>query len=238
MTPEEEQQAEEARRFVRANRRLLIEKFANLSTHPSVEHPITVFMAGAPGSGKTELSKRIMEGIIKTPGHTPVRIDADEIREMIPGYTGANSHVFQGASARGVEILYDYALDHDQHVILDGTFALKEKSFSNIERALHRDRSVEMYYIFQDPRVAWDFTKKREAIEHRNVSKEVFVRAFFAAHDNVMAAKKQYADHIQLNVVIKDIRSPADYQAKLNVADIDQLVPWDYDQDKLSKELP
>ena len=237
MTPEEEKQAEEARKWVRANRRVLIAKFADLAVHPSVDEPTSIFMAGAPGSGKTELSKRIVETIIRTPGHNPVRIDADDIREMIPGYTGANSHVFQGASARGVEILYDYALDHDQNVIVDGTFALKEKSFDNIERSLRHNRLVQVYYVFQEPHIAWDFTIKREAIEHRNVSKEVFVRAFFAAHENVMAAKQHFEDKIRLNVVVKDVRDPANYQIELNVVDIDQLVPWAYSHDKLESEL-
>ncbi len=237
MTPDEEKQAEEARRYVRANQRTFIAKFADLAAHGSVEQPISIFMAGSPGAGKTEFSKRLVEALFEQWGDNPVRIDADEIREMIPGYTGDNSHIFQGASARGVEILYDYVLDHQLNAIVDGTFALKEKGISNIERSLGRGRLVEIYYLFQEPEIAWDFTKKREVIEHRKITKEVFVNAFFAAHDNVVAAKKHFWDKIQLNVVLKDVRDASRYQVNFNATDIDQLVPWEYNESTLMQKL-
>ena len=106
MTPEEEKQAEEAKGFIRAHKAFLKQKFAAISTHAKSKHPVSIFMAGSPGAGKTEFSKRLVELVIGEDGSLPVRIDADEIREIIPGYNGSNSNIFQGASARGVEILY------------------------------------------------------------------------------------------------------------------------------------
>jgi len=237
MTPEEVKQAEEAKLYIRANRRLLIQTFANPATHKKTEHPVSIFMAGSPGAGKTELSKRIIEALFQQPGDNPVRIDADEIRAMIDGYTGDNAHVFQGASARGVEILFDNVLQHNMNVILDGTFALKRKGFSNIERSLSHGRLVEIYYIFQEPEIAWDFTKKREVLERRRITKEVFVKAFFAAHENIVEAKARFGDNIKLNVVIKDVRDPSNYQIYLNIASVDKLISWKYSHDKLIQEL-
>jgi len=237
MTPEEVKQAEEAKLYIRANRRLLIQTFANPATHKKTEHPVSIFMAGSPGAGKTELSKRIIEALFQQPGDNPVRIDADEIRAMIDGYTGDNAHVFQGASARGVEILFDNVLQHNMNVILDGTFALKRKGFSKIERSLSHGRLVEIYYIFQEPEIAWDFTKKREVLERRRITKEVFVKAFFAAHENIVEAKARFGDNIKLNVVIKDVRDPSNYQIYLNIASVDKLISWKYSHDKLIQEL-
>ena len=174
-----------------------------------------------------------MEGL----GDNPVRIDADEIRGLIPGYTGDNAHVFQGASVRGVEILFDHVLDKNLNVILDGTFALKEKGFSNIQRSIDHDRQVEIYYLFQEPEVAWDFTKKREVLEHRRITKDVFIKAFFAAHENVIEAKTCFGNQIELNVVIKHVRDPANYQVVLDTSSVDQLILWKYSYDKLNKEL-
>ncbi len=37
-----------------------------------------------------------------------VRIDADEIREIIPQYTGGNSDLVQGAASIGVDILHNH----------------------------------------------------------------------------------------------------------------------------------
>jgi len=61
------------------------------------------------------------------------RIDADEIRSLCPGYTGADAHVFQEAATKGVHILYDYALRKGINIILDGTFAYGN-ALDNIER--------------------------------------------------------------------------------------------------------
>jgi UDP-N-acetylglucosamine kinase len=237
MTPEEEKQAEEAKRYIRANKRLLIQTFADPAAHKKTDRPVSIFMAGSPGAGKTEFSKRIIEALSQWPGDNPVRIDADEIRAMIDSYTGDNAHVFQGASARGVEMLFDHVLARNLNVILDGTFALKEKGFSNIERSLSHGRLVEIYYLFQEPEVAWDFTKKREVLERRRITKEVFVKAFFAAHENVVEAKTRFGDKIRLNVVLKDIRDPSNYQVHFNVASVDKLVPWKYSHDTLTREL-
>lgn len=109
----------EAKKFIRKNKQLLIQKFANEEIYKVDIYPVTVFMAGAPGVGKTEISKRLIE----TFQTKPIRIDADEIREICPGYNGANSHIFQSASTTGVHILYDYVLARKLNVILDATFA-------------------------------------------------------------------------------------------------------------------
>ncbi len=50
-------EAEEAKKFIKKNKKLLIEKFANLDLYKPVVSPVTIFMAGSPGAGKTEFSK-------------------------------------------------------------------------------------------------------------------------------------------------------------------------------------
>ena len=47
-------------------------------------------MAGSPGAGKTEYSKRFVDGVKKDTGASIVRIDGDEIREILPQYNGSN----------------------------------------------------------------------------------------------------------------------------------------------------
>ncbi len=73
---EEEQKA---KKFVKSNVDLLIEKFASLEEYPPSNKPFTLFMAGSPGAGKTEFSKSLVN-IIKQREKAPIiRIDADEI---------------------------------------------------------------------------------------------------------------------------------------------------------------
>ncbi len=84
------------------------------------ESPISIFMAGSPGAGKTEVSKDFLKQL------TPIiRIDADELRNQFKGcgYNGANSHVFQRAATRLVHCLHTAALKKGISFLLDGTFA-------------------------------------------------------------------------------------------------------------------
>lgn len=67
--------SEAAYKWVSRHREDIIKKFASADIYMPDTRPITVFMAGSPGAGKTEISK----SFIKTFEQPPVRIDADEI---------------------------------------------------------------------------------------------------------------------------------------------------------------
>jgi len=56
--------------------------------HPEGE-PISVFMAGSPGAGKTEFSKSLINIIEEARHCNVVRIDTDEVRAQLPG-----THIF------------------------------------------------------------------------------------------------------------------------------------------------
>lgn len=106
--------SEKAKVFIKEHKRFIIDKFASLEKYPPREHPFSMFMAGSPGAGKTEFSKALFESSdflesTEFPIYA-VRIDADEIKDIIPQYNGGNSDVVQGASSLGVEKLYDSVL--------------------------------------------------------------------------------------------------------------------------------
>ncbi|MFA6197595.1 MAG: zeta toxin family protein [Patescibacteria group bacterium] len=215
MNESETLQSESASEWIKAHRGDLIQKFVKDSEHKSDNHPVSFFMAGSPGAGKTEISKRLMARF----DQKPLRVDADEIRAYCPGYTGENAHIFQKAATKGVHILYDYALHKNINIILDGTFAYSG-SLDNIQRSLDHNRKVEIYFIYQDPAQAWGFTKKREAIEHRKVSKEIFIEAFIKSQANVNRAKAQFGKSIVLNLIVKDFENNLEqYQANINNID-------------------
>jgi len=228
---EEEKQAEEAFERIKENHKFVIEKFATSAEIISDTQPISLFMAGSPGAGKTEFSKRLVAHFKQK----PIRIDADEIRAMCHGYTGCNAHVFQKAATKGVNILYDYALKNNLNVILDGTFAYGS-SLENIERSLSRKRTGQIYFIYQDPVQAWEFTKKREEIEHRKVSKEVFIRSFFKSRENTNEAKAHFGNLIELNLIVKDFEKDLE-RLEINIPNIDHYIEKRYTEDELNNIL-
>ncbi|MCW9054417.1 MAG: zeta toxin family protein [Candidatus Pacebacteria bacterium] len=234
MTEEEKKLEDEALEYIKTHKKELIERFCPTEVCHSVSKPVSLFMAGSPGAGKTEVSKGLMKRFIKD---APVRIDADEIRAFCPGYTGDNAHVFQRAANKGVNFLYDHALSNDINCIMDGTFAYGGVE-DNIRRSLKRGRRVEVWFVYQDPRHAWEFTKARELEEARHVSKDVFVRAFFDSRENVKSVKRKLGDAIKINVLIKDYETGTE-KLKLNgsVADIDRLADGRYSVDDLNTLL-
>lgn len=231
MTDEELRQSNEAFQWIKAHHLDLIKKFGYITEYVPDVQPTSLFMAGSPGAGKTEISKRLTVRFKQR----PVRIDADEIRTICPGYTGQNAHIFQKAASEGVHILYEYVLKKNINVILDGTFAYSG-ALGNIKRSLEHKRKVEIFFVYQDPLQAWEFTKKREAIEQRKVSKELFIDAFFKAQENVNSAKNHFGSSVELTLIIKDFEKDLE-QFEINISSIDHFIKKVYTKEELGKLL-
>jgi len=50
-------------------------------------------------------------------------IDPDAIRDLLPGYSGANSYLFQRAVSIAVDDLFRHILKHQQSAFVDGTLS-------------------------------------------------------------------------------------------------------------------
>jgi predicted ABC-type ATPase len=234
MEPESTNKIEqEAYDYILHHKDDLIKRFADPNIFKPVERPVSLFMAGSPGAGKTEVSR----SLVKRFEVQPVRIDADEIRKVCEKYSGDNSHLFQKAATKGVHILFDYALQHKIHAIIDGTFAYGD-ALNNIKRSLKRKRIVQLWFIYQDPMKAWEFTKIREAIESRHVNKEIFIHSFFKAKENAMEAKNTFGSTLELNLLVKNIDN-TDGKLYLNIqaTELDQHVGMAYTKADLITKL-
>ena len=217
--------------WVKQHKKDLFLKFANPSIHPLDPYPTTVFMAGSPGAGKTEFSRRLAEQFKQK----PVIIDADEIRKIIPGYIGKKAYLFQKAATKGVNLLYDYVCKNSLNAIIDGTFAYADP-IENIKRSLKHNRNVEIYFLYQDPVISWKFTKVRERKEFRNVPKNIFINAYLKSIENVTLVKKELGDKVKLNLVIKDFIDGLQ-ELKLNITGLEKLLPKLYTEEELTKIL-
>ena len=228
---------QEAITFIKKNKSLLISTFADLSVCPAADKPVTYFMAGSPGAGKTEVSKRFINGLEKrNKNFKAVRIDADEIKEIIPSYDKTNSDLVQNGASLGVQKLYDYCLDKKQNVLVDNTFSNFGISCNNIERSLKRGREVGIIYIYQDPLLAWDFTKSRGLVEGRYIPKDFFIESFFNAKNNVDKVKQIYGEKVNVFLVIKSYTNGIE-KTHFNVDEIDNYIKIVYDHKLLEEKL-
>ncbi len=121
-----------------------------------------------------------------------------------------------------------------REIILQTPITVQEKV--NIARSLRKNRHTEIYYVYQDPFVAWNFTKAREALEGRRVPKEVFVEALFKAKQNVNRVKLNFGNHIQVNVVLKNLENNLD-KAYFDVDSVDPYVTIIDSKDSLLEKL-
>ncbi len=189
--------------------------------------PAATFMAGTPGAGKTEVSKRFVEEFAVR----PIRIDADEFRSQIPGYTGSNSSIIQSAATTAVQKVLDHSFAKNYSFVLDGTFGYKN-AMMNLKRAYRHGYSLQILFIYQDPVAAWNFTKIREKKEGRHVPVDVFIEAYFNARNNVKMAKKEFGSVVNLTLVTKDYVSGME-AVTANIDDIDNHLGKIYTKDEL-----
>lgn len=224
--------------YVKAHKKELISKICDLSKYRSSQNPFTLFMAGSPGSGKTEYSKSFLKELEKKdPQLTVVRLDTDELRELVPQYTKSNSDEVQSAATLLFDKAFDFIQTHSLNAIIDTTFA-SPRSVENVARAVKRRRKVGILYLYQDPIIAWDYTKKREKLEGRTVPKDIFINAYFAAKENVNTIKATYGDQIELNLFEKDQENNFVKKAKFNISSLDEHLKESYTISTLEKLLP
>lgn len=237
MTDEEVRIEQRAIAFAKANRTRIAREIADVRAYPGEETPVSVFMAGSPGAGKTEVSKALIAGF-EDVGARALRIDPDDLRAYFLEYTGNNSRLFQRGVNSIVERLHDLVLEQRQSFLLDGTLANEQVARRNVERSLRRNRDITIVYVYQDPLLAWEFVKARELTEGRNIPKAEFIRQLFAAKGVVKMLKQSYRLQLKVDLIIKDTDG-RNQAVELNVGadEIDALVTFGYSATELDRIL-
>lgn len=231
---------EAAIEFAKKNKNRIAKELTDIAKYVPDSVPISVFMAGSPGAGKTEFSKYLIMLLENESERHAIRIDGDEIRRFIPGYTGNNSHLFQGAISLIVEKIHDLVLHQKQSFVFDGTFSNYNKASQNINRSLAKGRHVFIFYIYQKPEVAWRFTQARESVEGRNIPKVAFIKEFLGAKDVIDKISKEFGDRIVIFFVKKDFeKNTVENIIKIesNKEQVDDYTKEYYTEDILNKIL-
>ncbi|MGF6704017.1 putative ABC-type ATPase [Pseudomonas frederiksbergensis] len=233
MTPEELEISAKAVSFARANKKAIAKRRTDKNIYPPEEAPVSVFMAGSPGAGKTEASIALVNLFADT---KILRIDPDELRNEFSEYSGGNSWLFQGGVSILVEKILDFAIDQRQSFLLDGTFSNLDVARRNVERSLKKGRFVQILYVYQNPHLAWGFVKAREEAEGRRIRKEHFIDQYFAARDVVNALKLEYGGDVHVDLLLKHIDNSGRLY-KAGVDKIDYHIPERHTRADLEAEL-
>lgn len=231
----EQKQVDAAIQFARKNKQKIAKSLTDRDKYPPEEYPVSIFMAGSPGAGKTEVSRALLESL---DGEQPsvLRIDPDELREYFPGYTGDNSWLFQPAISLLVERIIDLALKRRQSFLLDGTLTSYPVAEKNIRRCLNRKRAVQILYVYQRPEMAWRFVQARERNEGRGIRVDTFIEQYFAAREVVNRLKERFGRDIVVDVLLKEYDGSNRFY-RGNVDRIDNHIPEKYSRAQLETEL-
>ncbi|WP_231570518.1 zeta toxin family protein [Shewanella sp. ZOR0012] len=164
---------------------------------PLEDLPVSVFMAGSPGAGKTETARAMIRAFANEHGQGLVHIENDELKKEFEDYNGLNSPLFQ----RPAEAIHDRALKRNVSFILDSTLSSFDKAKDNIERSLKRSRYVLIIFVYQEPEQAWKLVKAREKVEGRRVPEAVFVEQFLESQRVVSELKRHFKDKINITFI-------------------------------------
>jgi len=262
LSEEEKITQKQAVKFMGDHKEELVDKFI-ISKRPLRFGVLAFFMAGSPGAGKTEFSKRYMPAVlnkkdprlvknllkkgidIESVDNLFVRIDVDEIREFLPQYRKTdlakkikgNSHVIQKAANKGLDILRDYCFKENISFLHDGTFGNFETMRELIKKSLRTGRNVEIFYMYLDPLTAWEFTKIREFEEGRNIVKEKFIEQFFNAKENVKKIKAEFGKKIKIHYVFKDEKNQV-ISIQFNIPNLDIFLKKQYNNQLIKEYSP
>ena len=234
MSEEDLSVSERAVVYAKQHRAAVARELASLELYPSDDYPVSVFMAGSPGAGKTEVSRAFIS-MMQAGGSNALRIDPDDFRDHFPEYTGQNSSLFQRGVTLFVERTLDVVYRQRQSFLLDGTLANIDVARRNISRALAKEnRSAQIIYVYQRPELAWEFVLAREKKDGRNIPCAEFVKQFYAAKASVCQLKREFLRDLQVDVIIKDIDGGnEDVGIDLSADEIDGFVNQPYDHDQL-----
>ncbi|WP_341476994.1 zeta toxin family protein [Pseudomonas viridiflava] len=194
-TDDEKRLWNETIKFARQNKKAIGRKLTSLDLYPAEDEPVSVFMSGSPGAGKTEASIALLNLFTSS---SILRIDPDELRAEFDLYTGGNAYLFQGGISILISKIIDLALSQQQSFLLDGTLAKIDIARSNVERSLEKGRYVQVLYVYQNPLLAWEFVKAREQAEGRRILADHFVEQYFSARDVVNTLKLEYGKHVHV----------------------------------------
>lgn len=219
--------------WARKNKRAFANKVVTDAGVEPHDEPAAFFMAGLPGAGKTEFT----ENLISDLGLKVVRIDMDEIATHIDGYDPGQAHAFREAATDVLNAVFDRAAHRRVDFIMDGTFR-SGSALGNLQRCVKKGYHIKLFYLHQEPSLAWEFTRAREKVERRSIDRGGFIDAYFEIFANLDLLAEANIPNLTLDVVVKDRNNKIGYwHENVRPNEIDEIIGKRYNRAQLERML-
>jgi len=130
--------------------------------------------------------------------------------------------------------IFSMVLHNGYDFLMDGTFG-SPKAIENLKRAVKHGFAVQLIYVLQDPKRAWDFTKAREKVEHRSIKFEGFIETYFKIAQNIDALKNIDTD-IAIDLVTKRHDNGIDrWDSGIELNELDDRIKFSYNKEEIEK---
>jgi len=188
---------EEAKVWVKdkANQQRIVDQF--FSDYKPLKMKFAIFMAGIPGAGKTEFVENFNSAV------KLASIEHDKLVEYIDGYKPQDYYNYRKAGSVLVSRILDECLKHGYGFIFDGTLSHKG-GYRNIEKALKKQYRVQVVYIVQEAKLAWELTQDRELVKKRAIEKAGFIDTCTKINPNLLVIFQRFMNYDDFSFIIFD----------------------------------
>ena len=92
----------------------------------------------------------------------------------------------------------------------------------NIKSLLKRGYNIEIYYIYDDLKKCFLYTKKREAITKRVVPEDIFFNSVVKSRETVIKIKNEYKENVILNLIDKTTNEE---YSNISIEEFENIIP-------------
>lgn len=123
-----------------------------------------IFMAGVPGSGRTEYATHLLDDIGRSPVSPRfVFVDADQLAASLPKYRPSKHREYFAAAQPLVDLAVSKCLDRGRSFLVNDVLA-KRSAHKNIRRSLRAGYKTIVIYVKQAAGPAWSQAKKEAVV--------------------------------------------------------------------------
>ena len=167
---------------------------------------VAIFMAGVPGSGRTEFASHLLDDIGRSPVSPRfVFVDSDQLVASLPKYRPAKHWDYRSAVQSLVDLSVKKSFDRGRSFLVNDTLAEK-LAHRNVRRALRAGYKTIVIYVKQAAGPAWRLARKEAKVAGLPVNLDYFVKTCQTINKQLSHTLMTHHENPGFSFIYLDIR--------------------------------